>query len=108
MFDDRLEPRGYQSRLSTLNGLKVALRCCVDQPADGPPVSLAQHTRRVPEEYVSRACTIGRGPETLIVTCVCDATTFVAAELVECRGGCGRWLIADDTGAFAIRPPDAA
>jgi hypothetical protein len=86
-------------------GLGHAMRLCRTQdPETGEWVGLASLMRRVPEEYVATACTVGRGPETLIVSCPCGETVFTAAELTEC-GGCSRWYISDESGPWAIRLP---
>lgn len=102
-------PRGYQSRLERIPGLATALRLCRFQTEDGHWIGLAQLARRVPDEHTSKACTIGRGPECWVVHCVCGAVNFVAAAMVECRGGCERWFVADAAGAFSFRlPPQEA
>ena len=100
-----LEPRGYVSRprliFGGLAGLALAMRFCRDGNR-----SLGHLMNRVPGEYVARACTIGKGPECWVVHCVCGATEFAAAGLVECRGACGRWFCADEEGVWCVRLPE--
>ena len=100
------DPRGYQSRLERIPGLATALRFCRFRDGDGAWHGLAELMKRVPAEHVARACTVGRGPECWVVSCVCGARAFVGAGLVECRGGCNRWFVSDESGVWAARLPE--
>lgn len=102
--------RGYQTYprnpWAGIRGLELAMKFCLNRIADGEVVGLAHLIKKVPAEYVSRACTIGRGPETWVVKCVCERDEFVAAELVECRGGCGRWFFANEAAVWSLLLPE--
>lgn len=87
-----LEVRGYVSDLRVPGWVAVALRLCVDHAAG---TSLAQQLRPVPEEYLHGVW----------VECACG-TGSRRAQLVECPGGCGRWLLGDESGVWAFRLPD--
>jgi hypothetical protein len=102
LFEPR-EDRGYVSDLQRPRALALALRFCRCQDEEGVWHGLAEHVRRVPVEHVAKACTVGHGPECWVVRCVCGQVEFVAASLVECRGGCGRWFVADDVGVWSAR-----
>lgn len=100
------DEHGYRGKLRTPWALELAFRFCRFRDEEGVWHGLAEHTKRVPDEHVSKACTIGRGPECWVVQCACGQTEFVAAALVECRGDCGRWFAADEWGPWALRLPE--
>lgn len=99
---------GSRSELRPPRALEMAFRFCRTVDEEGVWHGLAEHVKLIPAEHLSRACTIGRGPECWVVKCPCGSTMFVAAALVECRGGegCGRWFAADASGVWAVRLPD--
>jgi hypothetical protein len=94
------EDRGHQSTLKPVAALALALRVC-RFGNDG----LANHVRRVPDEYLARGCPIGHGRECWLVRCLCGVVVHVGPDLVECS--CGRWLVGDDEAVYAIRLPEA-
>jgi hypothetical protein len=106
------EPRSWwpypRNPWAGIPGLGLAMRVCRYQDEDGVWHGLAEVLRRVPEEFVALACTIGPGAEVHVVSCACGATEFVAAALVECRGECGRFFVADNSGPWSIRLPQEA
>jgi hypothetical protein len=94
------EDRGYRTTLQMPPWLAFAVRFC-RMGDDG----LAQHVRRVPDEYLSRGCPVDHGRECWLVRCLCGVVVHVGPDLVECS--CRRWLVADDEAVYAIRLPEA-
>lgn len=100
-----LDERGYQSRLVSPftggRGLALATRLCRDGDR-----SLAALFRRIPADYLAVVCVRETRREAWVVRCVCGSVAPIGPDLTECPGGCLRWLIADESGAWAARLPE--
>jgi hypothetical protein len=95
----RRDSLGHVARLRPPNALRWALRFCRNGSS-----TLADTAKRIPEDYVARACPVGRGPEYWLVDCPCgEAEVVPPGDVVECGGRCTRWFAADERSVWAFR-----
>lgn len=99
--------RGYSTSpartFSGRGGLAIALRLCRDGDT-----SLAQHVRRVPDDFLAVAVRLSDREAVRMVSCPCGVAQMAGNGLVECSGGCSRWYVGDESGVWAIRLPEQA
>lgn len=88
-------PEPEQRPLSRFPGLAVSVRLCRDYESG---TTLLQMLKPVPRSHRS-------GVHGLTVGCPCGETLRVVDSLRPCPGGCGRWLVGDESGVWSVRLP---